>query len=104
MIWSRLGVREDSIVPFAMKGSPFNVQAGHVRVAGGDTGGVGAGIQITGHLEACRGGGRCDEAEDHSVGAQRDAAPVLADEGEEPVLNLGPVLLRLSSAAIWQTV
>jgi len=50
-----------------------------------------AGIEFGADSQPGFGGGRRNEVDDHLVTDQRFAAPVLADEGKQPMLDLVPL-------------
>src|ERR1700730_9661014 len=76
----------DGVVPFAVELGTFEVDGGHVCVRYDNAARVLAGVEFTVHREAGFGGSGRDQLDDHAVADERLGAPVLADEGEEPVL------------------
>src|SRR5580700_6677968 len=53
--------------------------------------GILAGVELAAHGEAGFGGGGRDQLGDHAIADEWFGAPVLADEGEEAVLDLVPL-------------
>src|SRR5713101_7740822 len=82
--------RLDGIVPFAMKGVWQDGKRRHLFIGHFTTGKVAIGVELALHRQACLGGGRSDQLEDHCVAHERLAAPVLTDPGKEAMLNLVP--------------
>jgi len=66
-------------------------QGHHDLVGDRDAGGVGAGVEFGVDGEPGAGGGGADRGDDDLVTGQRAAAPVAADPGEQPVLDLVPL-------------
>jgi hypothetical protein len=67
----------------------LEVDGGELLVGDLDAFGVGVRVEAGVHLEAGAGGGCGDEVDDDLVGEEGFAAPVLADEAEQAVLDLG---------------
>ena len=68
-----------------------DVDRRHFLVADHDALGIDVGVEFAVHLQA---GARCragDQLDDGLVADQRPGPPVLADEGEQPVLDLVPL-------------
>src|SRR5207244_7376691 len=84
-IWG-ISLWRDSVVPLAVEFGAFDVDCGHLGVRDDNAAGVLASIEFAAHGEAGFGGGGRDEFDDDPVADERLGAPVLADEGEEPVL------------------
>ena len=89
-IW-RVGIRRDSVIPVAVELGAFDVDGSHLGVRDDDAAGVLASVEFAAHGEAGFGGGRRDQFDDDPVADERLGAPVLADEGEEAVLDLVPL-------------
>src|SRR6266850_4648532 len=83
-------VGRDGVVPLAVELGTFNVDGGHLGIGYDNTAGVLAGVEFAAHGEAGFGGGGRDQLEDHAIADEWLGAPVLADEGEEPVLYFVP--------------
>jgi len=66
-------------------------QGHHDLVRHRHAGGVGTVVEFGVHRESGAGGGRADRGDDDLVTGQRPAAPVAADPGEQPVLDLVPL-------------
>ena len=73
-----------------MKLIPAQVQLRHLLVRDFDTAWIGPGIQLGRHFQAFSRRRARDQTHDHSQARQRPTAPVLADKGKQPVLNLVP--------------
>ena len=63
----------------------------HLRVRNFSSYGVLASIQLAGYRQACRGSGPRDQSDNGLVVRQWFAAPICADEGEQPMLHLIPL-------------
>jgi len=85
----RLGVQD--IVPVTVKGVADRWQGRHLGFTNGDSGRIGAGVQLSGDAQSGAGGGRGDGLDDDLVAGQRAASPVHGDVREEPVLDLVPL-------------
>ena len=70
-----------------MKRGGLNIEGGHLGIGHPDALGVGAAVEAALDGEAGAGGGAGDH---HLVGQQGLAAPVLGDEGEQPMLDPVP--------------
>src|ERR1700738_2756203 len=81
----------DGVVPLAVELGAFEVDGGHVCVRYENAFGVLAGVAFTAHREAGFGGSGRDQLDDHAMADEWLGAPVLADEGEEAVLDLVPL-------------
>src|ERR1700758_3938681 len=79
----------DAVVPFRVPVVAGDVDGGDLVFGDLDLCGVDGRVQAGVDLQAGGGGG--DQVEDHLVAAQRPAAPVDADEREQPVLDLVPL-------------
>jgi len=69
----------------------FDVDGCHLGVGDDDAAGVLASIEFAAHCEAGFGGGGGDHLDDHPIADKGLGAPILADEGEEAVLNFVPL-------------
>jgi len=76
------------VVPIAVEVVSDDGEGAHLAIADLDSGGVAAGVEGGGDGQAGVGGGRTDQLEDGFVAGQRPSAPVHADLGEQPVLDL----------------
>jgi hypothetical protein len=65
----------------------LKIKGGHLGIGHPDALGVGATVEAALDGEAGAGGGAGDQLDDHLVGQQGLAAPVLGDEGEQPMLD-----------------
>src|SRR4029077_13232274 len=81
----------DGVVPLAVELGAFDVDGGHLGVGNDNAVGVLPSVEFAAHGEAGFGGGRRDQFDDDPVAGERLGAPVLADEGEEPVLDFVPL-------------
>lgn len=77
----------DGVVPIAMEGMAFEVDASHLFVRDGQAGGVPSGVDLGPGPEAGGGRGASDEADDGGQAHQRLAAPVGGDVREEAVFD-----------------
>jgi len=68
-----------------------DVDGGHLGVGDDNAAGVLASIELAAHREAGFGGGGGDQLDNHPIADKGPGAPVLADEGEEPVLDFVPL-------------
>src|SRR5207248_8202979 len=89
-IWG-ISHRRDSVVPLAVEFGAFDVDCGHLGVRDDNAAGVLASIEFAAHGEAGFGGAGRDQFDDDLVADERLGAPVLADEGEEPVFDFVPL-------------
>src|SRR3954447_17342330 len=80
----------DGVVPVAVKRGGPKIEGGHLGIGHPDALGIGAAVEAALDGEAGAGRGAGDHLDDHLVGEQGLAAPVLGDEGEQPMLD--PVL------------
>src|SRR6266446_10053079 len=80
MIWL------DGVIPLAVELGAFDVDGSHLGVGNDNAVGVLPSVEFTAHGEARFGGGGGDQLDDDPIADERLGAPVLADEGEEPVL------------------
>src|SRR6267378_3477582 len=85
MVWG------DGVVPLAVELGTFEVDGGHVCIRYDNAAGVLAGVEFTAHREADFGGSGRDQLDDDPIADEWLGAPVLADEGEEPVLDFVPL-------------
>ena len=69
----------------------FDVDGGHLGVGYDNSAGVLAGVEFTAHSETGFGSGGRDQLDDDPIADEWLGAPVLADEGEEPVLDFVPL-------------
>ena len=69
---------------------PGKVDCGHFLVADLDAFGIGVRIEFAMHVQAGGGGRGGNQLDDDAIADQRSGAPVLADEGEQAVLDLVP--------------
>ena len=90
-------VWRDGVVPLTVELGTFDVDGGHVRIRYNNTAGVLAGVEFAAHGETGFCGGCRDQLDDHPIADERPGAPVLADEGEEAVLDFVPL-----AGAGWQ--
>src|SRR3954463_8743737 len=81
----------DGVVPFAVKCGGPKIEGGHLGIGHLDAFRVGAAVEAAPDGEAGAGGGAGDQLDDHLVGEQGLAAPVLGDEGEQPMLDPAPL-------------
>src|SRR5439155_5153984 len=88
-IWG-ISLWRDSVVPLAVEFGAFDVDCGHLGVRDDNAAGVLASVEFAAHGEAGFGGGGRDQFDDDPVADERLGAPVLADEGEEPVFDFVP--------------
>src|SRR6202043_965982 len=89
-IWG-ISIRRDSVVPLAVEFGAFDIDRGHLGVRDDNAAGVLASVEFAAHSEAGFGGGGRDQFDDDPVADKRLGAPVLADEGEEPVFDFVPL-------------
>src|SRR5712691_13548929 len=68
-----------------------DVEGGHLSVGDGDAFRIEVVVDLAEPGEAGLGGGRRDQIDDDAIADERAGAPVLADEGEEAVLDLVPL-------------
>src|SRR3954469_16890362 len=80
----------DGVVPVAVKRGGPKIKGGHLGIGHPDALGGGATVEAALDGEAGAGGGAGDQLDDHLVGEQGLAAPVLGDEGEQPMLDPVP--------------
>jgi hypothetical protein len=73
-----------------VKRGGLKIEGGHLGIGHLDAFRVGAAVEAALDGEAGAGGGAGDQLDDHLVGQQRLAAPVLGDEGEQPMLDPVP--------------
>ena len=74
-----------------MEFGAFDVDGGHLGVGDDDAARVLASLEFAVHREAGFGGGSGDQLDDHPIADKGLGAPILADEGEEPVLDFVPL-------------
>src|SRR6516165_7401123 len=86
-----MGIWRDGIVPLAMEGMAFDVDGSHLGISDDDAFGVLRRVQLASHSEASFGGGSRDQFDDHAIADEGLGTPVLADEGEETVLDFVPL-------------
>ena len=72
-----------------MESVALDVERVHLGIGHLDPGGVGIGVEETLDSQAGGRGGGGDQAQDDGVADEGLAAPVLADEGKEAMLDLG---------------
>src|SRR5438132_14404792 len=84
-------VWRDGVVPFAVELGAFDVDSGHVGIGYDNAAGVLAGVEFAAHGEAGFGGRGRDQLDNHAIADEWLGAPVLADEGEEAVLDFVPL-------------
>src|SRR5438105_4727255 len=84
-------VWRDCVVPVAMELGTFDVDGGHVCIVYDNAAGILAGVEFAAHGEAGFGCGGRDQFDDDPVADERLGAPVLTDEGEEPVFDFVPL-------------
>src|SRR5206468_11470137 len=85
------GARFDGVVPFGVEGVAGEVDGGDVGVADLDPFRVAAFVEARVDAQPGAGRGCGDQVDDHLAADQRLAAPVLADEAEQAVLDLVPL-------------
>ena len=73
-----------------MKRGGLKIKGGHLGIGHPDALGVGATVEAAPDGEAGAGSGAGDQLDDHPVGEPWLAAPVLGDEGEQPMLDPVP--------------
>src|SRR5260370_37187803 len=81
----------DGVVPLGVELGTVEGDGGHVCVRYDNGAGVLAGVEFTAHREAGFGGSGRDQLDDHAIADEWLGAPVLADEGEEAVLDFVPL-------------
>src|SRR5216683_5885860 len=81
----------DGVVPLAVELGTFEVDGGDLGIRYDNALGILAGVEFTAHSEAGFGGGGRDYIDDHAIADEWLGAPVLADEGEEAVLDFVPL-------------
>ena len=69
----------------------FDVERGHLRIGHDNAAGVLARVKLAAHSEAGFSSGGRDQLDNHAIADEWFGAPVLADEGEEPVLDFVPL-------------
>ena len=74
-----------------MEFGAFDVDSGHLGVGDDNAFGVLASVEFAAHGEAGFGGGGRDQLDNHTIADEGLGAPVLADEGEEAVLDFVPL-------------
>src|ERR1700730_13771584 len=84
-------VWRDGVVPLAVELGTFEVDGGHVCIRYDNAARVLAGVEFTAHSEAGFGGSGRNQLEDHPIDDEWLGAPVLADKGKEPLLDLVPL-------------
>ena len=76
-----------------MEGVPSKIEGGHLRIGNSLPFGIGPTVDLTPHAQP-RGGARgANQADDDGETHQRLPAPVRADVGEQPVLDLFHLLV-----------
>src|ERR1700752_584820 len=81
----------DGVVPLAVELGALDVDGGHLGIRYDNAAGILAGVELAAHGEAGFGGGGRDQLDDDAISDEWFGAPVLADEGEEAVLDLVPL-------------
>jgi hypothetical protein len=81
----------EGIVPVAMEFVAANINGRDLAIRDFDTGGVDVRVEFGMHGEACPGCCGSDEIHYDFMAYERLATPVLADEREQPMLNLVPL-------------
>src|SRR5712671_6851359 len=99
-IWG-ISIRRYSVVPLAVEFGAFDIDRGHLGVRDDNAAGVLASVEFAAHSEAGFGGGGRDQIDDHAIADEWLGAPVLADEGEEPVFDFVPLA---GAGRQWQTM
>src|SRR6516164_6427057 len=69
----------------------FDVKGRHLGVGDDNAFGVLASVELAAHGEAGFGGGGRDQLDNHAITDEGLGAPILADEGEQPVLDFVPL-------------
>src|SRR5262245_36163017 len=88
---SFLLVWEDGVIPLSVEGVPLEMELLHGLLRDLDPCWVRVLIQLAYHRQARRGRRGGNQIDNHLVAYERLAAPVLADEGEQPMLDLVPL-------------
>ena len=84
-------VWRDGVVPLAVELGAFDVDGGDLGIRDDNALGVLASVEFAAHREAGFGGRGRDQIDDHAIADQGLGTPVLADEGEEAVLDFVPL-------------
>ena len=84
-------LRANSVIPIAVESARREPQGLHLLICDSDLLWVLLAIEQAAHGQALLGSGRGDEVDDRRVRQQRFSTPVLADEGEHPMLDLVPL-------------
>src|SRR5262245_62091403 len=88
---SFLLVWEDGVIPLSVEGVPLEMELLHGLLRDLDPCWVRVLIQLAYHRQARRGRRGRNQVDNHLVAHERLPAPVLADEGEQPMLDLVPL-------------
>lgn len=83
-------LRSDGVVPFFADAVMFDVEGFEPGVGDFDFGGVVAGVEFGGDLQAGASGGAAEEGQEGVQRSQRHSGPVLRDEAEETVFDPVP--------------
>src|SRR3954463_3631535 len=94
---------QDGVVPVAVKRGGLKIEGGHLGIGHPDALRVGAAVEAALDGEAGAGGGAGDQLDNHLVGEQGLAAPVLGDEGEQPMLDPVPPDAVIRAQALGRT-
>src|SRR6266849_366830 len=81
----------ECVVPVAMEAMRDEVEGGHLSGGHGLPFRIGAAVQLTPHAQASGSARGTDEVDDDCQTHERLPAPVGADVGEQPVLDLIPL-------------
>src|ERR1700751_882623 len=81
----------DGGLPVPGDSGALDVGVAHLGIRYDNAAGILAGVELAAHGEAGFGGGGRDQLDDHAIADEWFGAPVLADEGEEAVLDLVPL-------------
>src|SRR5713226_10361216 len=87
---NRGGSRQDGVVPFAVERVRLDGEGGHLFIRYRASSRIALGNELALHRQPRFGGGGGNQLEDHRVANARLATPVLADPGEETMLDLVP--------------
>src|SRR6516162_3830840 len=86
-----MGIGCNGVVPLAMEFAVLDVKGRHLGVGDDNAFGVLASVELAAHGEAGFGGGGRDQLDNHAITDEGLGTPVLADEGEQPVLDFVPL-------------
>src|ERR1700751_4602959 len=89
-IWG-IVIRGDGVVPLTVELGTFDVDGSHFGVGDNDAAGALASVKFAAHGEAGFGGRGRDQLANHAIAQAGVGTPILADEGEEAVLDFVPL-------------